>query len=103
MNDIMAAPSPSRRKAPTTNTSGFTNSPSPSRAVHNDYSSRKSSLSNKRSARRQERSNVSRNSKVKDETKALQPHNKGSSSEIVPSRSDEAARSVKEYEEVCIE
>ena len=98
-----AAPSLPRRKSPISHTGGFTDLPSASGALNSEYNYEKDSSSSRKPIKRSERNRDRKRGKARDETKALQIYNKGSSSGLVVTKSDSTIQSTEQYEKVCPE
>ena len=102
MSDTLASRSPSRRKASAAHATGYTSLPPPSRPADVDYNIERDLLPSKKSSRRRERNKDSSNGKTKVERGVSQSDLRGSSSELMAFKGDNATRSAAEYEKVCM-
>ena len=102
MSDTVASRSPSRRKASAAHATSFTSPHPPSRAVDPKYDIERGLLLSQKSLRRRERNKDNNDGKTMVERGVSRRYNRGSSSELIASKSESATRSAAEYEKVCI-
>lgn len=102
MSETLTSRSPSRRKASVVRANGYTSPSLPNRAADPNYITERDSLSSKKSSRRRERNKDSSDGKTRIGRGMSRSHHRGSSSELMASKGENATILAAEYEKVRV-